>query len=56
VSDSGSATGEVQNFANIEAGPAATIVATGTVGGTLKGLKIRIDGTTYYLQAGTTCA
>jgi hypothetical protein len=56
VSDSGSQTGEVPNFANIEAGPAATIVATGTVGGTLKGLKIRIDGVTYYLQAGTTCS
>jgi hypothetical protein len=56
VSDSGSATGEVPNLMNIEAGPAATIVATGTVGGTLKGVKIRIDGTTYYLQAGTTCA
>ena len=56
VSDSGTNTGEVPNLMNIEAGPAATIVATGTVGGTLKGLKIRIDGTTYYLQAGTTCA
>ena len=56
VSDSGSATGEVPNLMNIDAGPAATIVATGTVGGTLKGLKIRIDGTTYYIQAGTTCA
>lgn len=56
VSDSGSQTGEVPNLVNIEAGPAATIVATGTVGGTLKGVKIRIDGTTYYLQAGTTCA
>ena len=55
VSDSNQ-TGEIANFANIEAGPATTIVATGTVGGTLKGLKIRIDGTTYYLQAGTTCA
>jgi hypothetical protein len=56
VSDSGANTGEVPNLINIEAGPAATIVATGTVGGTLKGVKIRIDGTTYYLQAGTTCA
>lgn len=56
VSDSGSQTGEMPNLMNIEAGPAATIVATGTVGGTLKGLKIRIDGTTYYIQAGTTCA
>lgn len=53
VSDSGSATGEVQNLLNVEAGPAATIVATGTVTLT-KALKIRIDGTTYYIPVGST--
>lgn len=56
VSDSGTNTGEVPNLMTIDSGPAATIVATGTVGGTLKGLKINIAGTTYYVQAGTTCA
>lgn len=55
VSDSGSQTGEVQNLVNIEAGPAATIVATGTVTLT-KALKIRIDGTTYYVPCGTAIA
>ena len=55
VSDSGSQTGEVQNLVNIEAGPAATIVATGTVTLT-KALKIRIDGTTYYGPCGTAIA
>lgn len=54
VSDSGTNTGEVPNLLNIEAGPAATIVSSGTVGGTLKAIKIRIDGTTYYINAGTT--
>lgn len=55
VSDSGSATGEVQNLLNVEAGPAATIVATGTV--TLsKALKIRIDGVTYYIPVGSSIA
>jgi hypothetical protein len=52
VSDSGTQGGEVQNLLNIEAGPAATIVATGTVTLT-KALKIRIDGTTYYVPCGT---
>lgn len=55
VSDSGSATGEVQNLLNVEAGPAATIVATGTVTLT-KALKIRIDGTTYYIPVGSAIA
>ena len=54
VSDSGTNTGEVPNLLNIEAGPAATLVSSGTVGGTLKAIKIRIDGTTYYINAGTT--
>lgn len=55
VTDSGSQTGEVPNLMNIEAGPAATIVATGTVTLT-KALKIRIDGTTYYVPCGSSIA
>ena len=55
VSDSGSQTGEVVNFLNIEAGPATNMVATGTV--TLsKAIKIRIDGTTYYIPIGSVIA
>jgi hypothetical protein len=53
VSDSGTNTGEIPNLLNIEAGPAATLVSAGTVGSGLKAIKIRIDGTTYYIQAGT---
>jgi hypothetical protein len=54
VSDSGSQTGEVQNFLNIESGPAATIVSTGTVGGTAKAIKIMIAGVAHYITVGTT--
>ena len=54
VSDSGSQTGEVQNFLNIESGPAATIVGTGTVGGTAKAIKILIGGVAHYITVGTT--
>lgn len=56
VSDSGSQAGEVQNLLNIEAGPAGTIVSTGaaTPGGTIKKIKILIDGTAYYVLAATT--
>ena len=55
VSDSGSQSGEVVNFLNIEAGPATNMVATGTV--TLsKAVKIRIDGTTYYIPCGSSIA
>jgi hypothetical protein len=53
VTDSGSQTGEVQNLLNIESGPAATIVATGTVGGTAKGIKIMIGGVAHYITVGT---
>jgi hypothetical protein len=53
VTDSGSQTGEVQNLFNIESGPAATIVATGTVGGTAKGIKILIGGVAHYITVGT---
>jgi hypothetical protein len=53
VSDSGSATGEVPNLFNIESGPAATIVSTGTVGGTAKAIKILIAGVAHYITIGT---
>lgn len=54
ISDSGSQTGEVQNLLNIESGPAATIVSTGTVGGTAKAIKILIGGVAHYISVGTT--
>jgi hypothetical protein len=53
VTDSGAQTGEVQNLLNIESGPAATIVATGTVGGTAKGIKILVGGVPHYITVGT---
>lgn len=53
VTDSGTQTGEVQNLLNIESGPAATIVATGTVGGTAKGIKILVGGVPHYITVGT---
>ena len=53
VTDSGTQTGEVQNLFNIETGPAATIVATGTVGGTAKGIKILVGGVPHYITVGT---
>lgn len=53
VTDSGTQTGEVQNLFNIESGPAATIVATGTVGGTAKGIKILVGGVPHYITVGT---
>ena len=54
ITDSGSQTGEVQNFLNIESGPAATIVGTGTVGGTAKAIKILVGGVPHYITLGTT--
>lgn len=55
VSDSGAGTGKIGNLMNIETGPAAGFVSTGgTLGGTLKAIKILIGGTAYYLVAGTT--
>jgi len=57
VSDSGTNTGEVQNLINIEAGPAGTLVSSGGAGGfggTVKKIKIMIDGVAYYLVAATT--
>jgi hypothetical protein len=56
VTDSGSQTGEIQNLLNIESGPAATIVATGTVGGTAKGIKILVGGVPHYITVGTSIA
>lgn len=57
VSDSGSATGEVNTLVNIESGPAATLTATvaGTpiFSGTNKSIKIMIGGVVYYLVAST---
>jgi hypothetical protein len=57
VSDSGTATGEVNTLVNIEAGPAATLTATvaGTpvFSGTNKSIKIMIGGVVYYLVAST---
>lgn len=54
VSDSGAGTGKIGNLFNIESGPAAGFVSSGTVGGTLKAIKIKIGSTNYYIQAGTT--
>lgn len=54
ITDSGTQTGEIQNFLNIESGPAATIVGTGTVGGTAKAIKIMIGGVPHYITIGTT--
>jgi len=54
VSDSGAGTGKVAALFNIESGPAATIVSTGTVGGTAKAIKILIAGVAHYITIGTT--
>jgi hypothetical protein len=52
VSDSGSATGEIPLFANIETGPAATCApAASSVGTVSKAIKVMIGGTVYYVPA-----
>lgn len=52
VSDSGSATGEIPLFANIETGPAATIAPTATAVATVsKAIKVMVGGTVYYVPA-----
>ena len=52
VTDSGSQTGEVQNFVNIETGPAATVAPTATAVSTVsKAIKVMIGGTAYYVPA-----
>jgi hypothetical protein len=57
VSDSGSQTGEVQNLANIETGPAATVAPTATSVTTVaKAIKVMIAGTAYYVPAYATYA
>jgi hypothetical protein len=57
VSDSGSQTGEVANFANIESGPAATIAPAATSVTTVsKAIKVMIGGTAYYVPAYATYA
>lgn len=50
VSDSGSATGEVPNLFNIDAGPAATLLTTGTTATVAGGLKVRVNGTPYFIM------
>jgi len=55
VSDSGTNTGEVPLFANIESGPAATIAPTASSVTTVaKVLKVMIGGTVYYVPAYST--
>jgi hypothetical protein len=52
VSDSGSATGEIPLFANIETCPAATCAPTASSVGTVsKAIKVMIAGTVYYVPA-----
>jgi len=52
VSDSGSNTGEIPLFMNIETGPAATIAPTAASVGTVsKAIKVMIGGTVYYVPA-----
>jgi hypothetical protein len=55
VTDSGSATGKINNLLTIDAGPAATIVASGaaTPSGTIKKISIQIGGVAYYILAAT---
>ena len=52
VSDSGTNTGEIPLFANIETAPAATIAPTATAVTTVsKAIKVMIGGTVYYVPA-----
>ena len=52
VSDSGSATGEIPLFANIETAPAVTIAPAATSVTTVsKAIKVMIGGTVYYVPA-----
>ena len=55
VSDSGSNTGEIPLFANIETGPAATIAPTASSVTTVsKVIKVMVGGTVYYVPAYST--
>ena len=52
VSDSGTNTGEIPLFANIETGPAATIAPTASSVTTVsKVIKVMVGGTVYYVPA-----
>lgn len=54
ISDSGAGADKVKNLLNIESSTAGFLATGGTIGGTLKAIKIRIGSTTYYVPAGTT--
>jgi hypothetical protein len=57
VSDSGTNTGEIPLFANIETAPAATIAPAATSVTTVaKAIKVMIGGTVYYVPAYSTFA
>jgi hypothetical protein len=57
VSDSGTNTGEIPLFMNIETGPAATIAPAATSVTTVsKAIKVMIGGTVYYVPAYATFA
>ena len=57
VSDSGTNTGEIPLFANIETAPAATIAPTASSVTTVsKAIKVMIGGTVYYVPAYATFA
>jgi len=57
VSDSGTNTGEIPLFANIETSPAATIAPTASSVTTVsKAIKVMIGGTVYYVPAYATFA
>ena len=57
VSDSGTNTGEIPLFANIETGPAATCAPTASSVTTVsKAIKVMIGGTVYYVPAYATFA
>jgi hypothetical protein len=57
VSDSGTNTGEIPLFANIETAPAATIAPAATSVSTVsKAIKVMIGGTVYYVPAYATFA
>jgi hypothetical protein len=49
VSDSNQ-TGEIANLMNIESGPAATLLTTGTTATVAGGLKVRVGASTYYVM------
>ena len=54
ISDSGAGANKIGNLLNIESASAGFLATGGTIGGTLKAIKIRVGSTTYYIPAGTT--